>query len=44
MSKTIYQLYLEMLSKIVKETPNDQELGEKVRKLYTELFKDILEN
>ena len=44
MSKTIYQLYLEMVSKIVKETPNDQELGEKVRKLYDELFKDVLES
>lgn len=44
MSKTIYQLYLEMLSKIVKETPNDEELGEKVRKLYEELFKDVLES
>ena len=44
MSKTIYQLYLEMLAKIVKETPNDGELGEKVRKLYDELFKDILES
>ena len=44
MSKTIYQLYLEIVSKIVKETPNDQELGEKVRKLYDELFKDVLES
>lgn len=44
MSKTIYQLYLEMLAKIVRETPNDEELGEKVRKLYEELFKDVLEN
>jgi hypothetical protein len=44
MNKTIYQLYLEMLAKIVRETPNNEELGEKVRKLYDELFKDVLEN
>jgi hypothetical protein len=41
MSKTIYQMYLEMIVKIIKETPNDQELGEKMRKLYINILKDI---
>jgi len=43
MSKTIYQMYLEMIVKIIKETPNDQELGEKIRKLYYDILKDINE-
>lgn len=43
MDKTIYQLYLEMVAKIIRDTPNDQELGEKLRKLYYELIKDILQ-
>jgi hypothetical protein len=41
MDKTIYQMYLEMIVKIIKETPNDQELGEKMRKLYINILKDI---
>ena len=41
MSKTIYQLYLEMIVKIIKENANDQELGEKVRKLYNDILKNI---
>jgi len=43
MSKTIYQMYLEMIVKIIKETPNDQELGEKIRKLYYDILKDTNE-
>jgi hypothetical protein len=43
MDKTIYQLYLDMMGKIIRDTPNDQELGEKLRKLYYELIKDILQ-
>ena len=43
MDKTIYQLYLEMVAKIIKDTPNNEELGEKLRKLYNELIKDILQ-
>lgn len=41
MSKTIYQIYLEMIVKIIKETSNDQELGEKIRKLYYDILKNI---
>jgi hypothetical protein len=41
MDKTIYQMYLEMIVKIIKDTPNDQELGEKMRKLYINILKDI---
>jgi hypothetical protein len=41
MSKTIYQLYLEMIVKIIKENSNDQELGEKIRKLYHDILKNI---
>lgn len=40
MSKTIYQIYLEMVVKIIKENPNDQELGEKIRKLYHDILKN----
>jgi hypothetical protein len=43
MDKTIYQLYLEMIAKIIKDTPNNEELGEKLRKLHNELIKDILQ-
>jgi hypothetical protein len=43
MDKTIYQIYLEMIVKIIKDTPNDQELGEKMRKLYYDLIKSNLE-
>jgi hypothetical protein len=39
MDKTIYQIYLEMIVKIIKDTPNDPELGEKMRKLYYDLIK-----
>lgn len=38
---TIHYLYLNIIVKLIKETPNDQELGEKLRQLYEKQLKDI---
>lgn len=34
------KLFLEQIAQIVKSTPNDAELGEKIRKLFDSLKKD----
>jgi hypothetical protein len=34
------KLFLEQIAQIVKSTPNDQELGEKIRKLFDNLKKN----
>jgi hypothetical protein len=38
---TIHYLYLNIIVKLIKETSNDQELGEKLRQLYEKQLKDI---
>lgn len=38
MGTNIYKLYLEIIINLVKNTPNDQELGEKLRILYNTII------
>lgn len=41
MPDNLMQLYLEMIVKMVEQTPNNMELGEKVRQLYWDKLKDF---
>lgn len=34
------QIFIQQIVQIIKSTPNDQELGEKIRKLFESLKKD----
>lgn len=44
MGTNIYKLYLEIIINLVKNTPNDQELGEKLRILYNTQLKNLPEH
>ena len=37
MADNLKQMYWEMIIRIIQTTPNDQELGNKIRKLYQDL-------
>ena len=41
MTDNLQQFYLELIKKLVETTPNNMELGTKVRQLYWDKLKDL---